>query len=403
MPEQNRELAPRRLPLKTRTVDQLAVSDLIPDSERYAVLRLARSDGVGPTTLHRLIAFFGNAADAVLNLSSGKRPKGLNRVRLADAATIDQELERLQKLGAQLLVHGDQNFPKLLAHIDPPPPVLSVLGNLSHVLAAGVAIVGARNASANGRKLSAMIASGLGQAGETVISGFARGIDTAAHQASLNTGTVGVLAGGIDCPYPEENRDLYHAMVECGAVVSEMPPGFQARAREFPRRNRIIAGLSRGIVIVEAAERSGSLITARMALEQNRDVFAVPGSPLDARCRGTNQLLRDGAILTESAEDVLANLTPIEQLREQLPFAKPERELPFADDLVLPQEEAPPQPSKLSLRDRLSELLGPTPIATDELIRLCNCSPGELQSVLLELELDGVLKRHPGQAVSRVH
>lgn len=348
-------------------------------------------------TVSRLTAYYGSAAAAVHALAGGDRPKGLGALRLAAPAVVDAELDRLEKLGARLLVLGDPEFPPLLAQLEPPPPVLTVLGDIALAGSAGIALVGARNASANGRKLAALIATGLGRAGETVVSGFARGIDTAAHHAALDTGTIGVLAGGIDMPYPAENTGLYHLMVEKGAVVSEMPPGFQARAKEFPRRNRIISGLSRGVVVVEAAERSGSLITARFALEQNREVFAVPGSPLDARCRGTNQLLRDGAVLTESAADIL------DVLRAAAPRPPPPRAA-AAQSAPGPlfARPATPQPvhAEGTLRDTLLGLLSPTPVAIDELMRQCGCGPAEFQSLLLDLELSGELIRHPGSAVS---
>jgi DNA processing protein len=253
-----------------------------------------------------------------------------------------------------------------------------------------VAMVGARNASALGRRLAAMLAQGLGSAGLGIVSGLARGIDAAAHEASLPSGTVAVVAGGVDIIYPPENQALYEAIVAQGAIVSEMKLGEQPQARHFPRRNRLISGLARGVVVVEAAERSGSLITADYALEQGREIFAVPGSPLDPRAKGCNRLLRDGATLTESAEDVLTVLRPILGAG----FAEPESGAAPTAPPAMTEAEAD------RIRSRVEEALGPAPVAVDELIRQTGAPPAAVLTVLLELELAGRCARHPGNRVS---
>ena len=263
-----------------------------------------------------------------------------------------------------------------------------VKGDPVHLAPAAVALVGARNASASGRRYSRDLARALGQAGLIVVSGLARGIDTAAHQGALDSGTVAVLAGGVDVVYPSENQALYEAIAAAGAVLSEMPPGTTPRARHFPRRNRLISGLALGVVVIEAAERSGSLITARFALEQGREVFAVPGSPLDPRCRGGNRLIKQGAQLVQDPEDVLEAIRPMV-------------EQPIPREAASSVGEHPIEPSPSAAgRDRLLGLLGPTPVDIDELIRLAELTPAGTITMLLELELAGRLERHPGNRVS---
>jgi DNA processing protein len=264
-----------------------------------------------------------------------------------------------------------------------------MLGHTTLLQREMIAMVGARNASALGRKLATTLAAALGETGLVVVSGMARGIDTAAHEGALTSGTVAVVAGGVDIVYPPENRSLYDRLRNEGAVVSEMALGEQPQARHFPRRNRIISGMTRGVVVVEAAEGSGSLITARYALEQNREVFAVPGSPLDPRARGANRLLREGATLTETAEDVLAVLRPILGSG----FNEPVRDGIAAPDALNDTDVD-------RVRTAVEEALSPSPVRVDELIRICNASPPAVIAVLLELELAGKLTRHPGNAVS---
>jgi DNA processing protein len=261
-----------------------------------------------------------------------------------------------------------------------------------------VAVVGARNASANGRRISRELAASLGEAGIVIVSGLARGIDAAAHLGALKTGSVAVVAGGVDIVYPEENRGLYEALARQGAIIAELPLGTEPQARHFPRRNRIISGMTLGVVVVEAAARSGSLITARFALEQGRDVFAVPGSPLDPRCRGCNDLLRRGAILTENADDVLSQLAA--QLRDAPPPRAPALSAPTSITIDRPRAEPPHPIADDDGLEMILERLGPTPVAVDELVRQCHLSAAAVATLLLELELAGRVERHPGNLVS---
>jgi DNA processing protein len=270
-------------------------------------LRLIRSENVGPVTFRDLLEQFGSATDALAALPDLARRGGRKRaIKIATAAKAKQEMSDAHNLGAHLLFVGEPEYPPLLAQSDPPPPVISAIG-AHHLLAQPcLAIVGSRSASAAGLRMAADLSRDLGEAGFVISSGLARGIDAAAHRSTLTTGTIAVVAGGIDIIYPEENRGLYEEIREQGVLVSEMPPGTRPQGRHFPRRNRIIAGLARGVIVVEAALRSGSLITARFALEQNREVMVVPGSPLDPRARGGNRLIKQGAALVENVEDVIA-------------------------------------------------------------------------------------------------
>jgi DNA processing protein len=324
----------------------------------------------------------------------GERAKTVTPVTRAEA---EAELTALHRAGARLVCWGEPGYPSALAAIEDAPPVLTVLGEAQLLQRPMIAVVGARNASANGRRIARDLAVELGRGGLVVISGLARGIDAAAHLGGLETGSVAVVAGGVDIVYPEENRGLYDALACRGAVVAELQIGTEPQARHFPRRNRIISGMALGVVVVEAAARSGSLITARFALEQGREVFAVPGSPLDPRSRGCNDLLRNGATLTESAEDVLA------QLGAQLRGAQPLRSVRAAPIATLPPW-SPPSPEEPAEDDAGQELilerLGPTPVAVDELVRQCQMSAAAVATLLLELELAGRVERHPGNLVS---
>ncbi len=361
--------------------------------ERLAWLRLIRSENVGPVTFRQLLNRYGTASAALDALPVLAQRGGRRRIRVCPRVEAEREIERLDRLGAQLLAMVEPGFPPALAAIEDAPPLLSLKG-YGHLLNKdAVAIVGARNASANGRRLAQKLAGDLGGAGFLVVSGMARGIDAAAHQGSLESGTAAVVAGGIDNIYPPENEALYHAIAERGVLISEMPPGAEPKPQHFPRRNRIISGLSLGVVVVEAAPRSGSLITARRALDQGREVFAVPGSPLDSRARGCNDLIRQGAILTESADDVLRGLEGA--------VARPLAEGDEPDFLdMLP---AVPEESELAAgRKRIEDLLSPTPVMVDELIRQCQLSPAVVNTVLLELELAGRLERHAGNRVSLI-
>ena len=286
--------------------------------------------------------------------------------------TVEREIAAGEAIGARLLVLGDPDYPEMLAALDPPPPILWTRGRVDLLNQPSVAIVGARIASAGGQRIARGLAQQLGQAGHVVVSGMARGIDAAAHEGALATGTVAVLGGGVNDIYPSEHADLYARLTEQGCVVSESPVGARAQARDFPRRNRIISGLSRGVVVVEAEVRSGSLITARLAAEQGRDVFAVPGSPLDPRARGPNELLRQGAILCEGIEDIDRAFNTLRTLRE--PPADPMRFDGDIDDAFL---------------DRVAALLSPTPTPRDEIARALNAPVSQVAAALLELSLTG--------------
>lgn len=361
------------------------------DAERRDWLRLIRTENVGPITFYQLLRRFGSAAAALDALPDLARRGGRKApARIASISDVEAELERAAKLGARLIARGEPGYPSALAAIDDAPPLLFVRGRAEALTRRMVAIVGARNASANGVRFARQLATDLGKAGLLVISGLARGIDTGAHVGGLASGTVAVMAGGVDVIYPPENEGLYREILKDGAVVSEMPPGLSPQARHFPRRNRIVSGMSVGVVVVEAALNSGSLITARLALEQGRDVFAVPGSPFDPRARGTNGLIRQGATLTESAEDVLAGLGHAAQPLEAAPPRLPERDLAEA----LPDKEVD------SARSRVLEKLGASPVPVDEIVRQCQLAPSVVLTVLLELELAGRLTRHPGNQVS---
>lgn len=364
--------------------------DLTP-SERLDWLRLIRSENVGPVTFRHLLRRFGSAGAALAALPDLARRGGRAQpLKVHPRAAAERELAELERLSGRLIGFTEPDFPAPLAAVDDSPPLLAMLGQPQVLTRPTVAIVGARNASANGRLIAGTLAREIGAAGYSIASGLARGIDSAAHEAALDTGTVAVVAGGIDVIYPPENEALYRSIATRGAVVAEMPIGTVPQARHFPRRNRLISGLSLGVVVVEAALRSGSLITARFALEQGREVFAVPGSPLDPRSAGANGLIREGALLVESAADVIAALSaqkPPLSTREELKFTP----APAAD---------PAEREVAAARPVLLELLSPEPVAVDELLRACPFSPAAVQTALLELELAGRLARHPGNRVS---
>jgi len=359
-------------------------------SERIAWLRLARTQNVGPVTFAALVERFGSASAALKELPRLARRGGAAAdLRIPTPADAEREFEAIARIGARLIVSCDDDFPRGLAALEAPPPVIVVLGHPEILSREMIAVVGARNASALGRKFAAELAAGLGNAGLVVVSGMARGIDTAAHEGALESGTVAVLAGGVDDVYPPENARLYERIVRDGAAVSEMPVGQSPQAKHFPRRNRIISGLARGVVIVEAAEGSGSLITANFALEQGREVFAVPGSPLDPRAKGTNRLLRDGAALTESAEDVLEVLRPLIGAGFREPDQSSSAWCAGAYEQVDDK-----------VRRDVEELLGPAAVPVDELVRRSGAPANVVLSVLLELELAGRLHRESGNRVA---
>ena len=361
------------------------------DSERRDWLRLARTEQVGPVTFAGLIARFGSASAALAELPRMAARGGGKHFILPPEEDSTRELDGLTKLGGRMIAACEPDYPQGLAALEPPPPVIAVLGSVHLLKREMVAIVGARNASALARKFAFVMAQELAASNLAVVSGMARGIDAAAHEGALATGTVAVLAGGVDVVYPPENQKLYDAICEQGAVISEMRLGEQPQARHFPRRNRLISGLARGLVVVEAAERSGSLITAQYALEQGREIFAVPGSPLDPRAKGANRLIREGATLTESAEDVLAVLAPM--LGGD--FREPEKRGPD----ILP-DGAALEAEADRVRRAVEEALSPAPVPVDELIRLTGAPAGVVLTVLLELELAGRCHRHPGNLVS---
>ena len=365
---------------------------IISPSERLDWLRLIRSENVGPRTFVKLLERFGSASEALRALPDlAKRGGRARPIKVCPKAQAEAEMDAALSLGCTVLAACEPAYPRYLAAIDDAPPILYALGNASLLTRPMVGMVGARNASVNGRNLTRRMAADLAGDGLVVVSGLARGIDTAAHQGALSGGTVAVLAGGIDVVYPPENQSLYQDIVQMGCVVSEMPPGTQPQASHFPRRNRIVSGLSLGVVVVEASLKSGSLITARMAADQGREVFAVPGHPMDPRAQGPNDLIRNGATLTEGAADVRAVLN--DMLRR--PLAEGRKAVFTAPGLVVSEESGLD-----SARARVVESLGPMPVTVDLLIRECQLSASVVSLVLLELELAGRLERLPGGQVA---
>jgi len=364
-------------------------------------IRLARTNGVGPVTYRGLLARYATAATAIDALPGLARHGGTaSPPNVPGAQAIEREMEALARLGGRMLVLDGPGYPDLLALLDDPPPVVSILGDPAVFSTRAVAVVGGRNASANGRRMAEMLAADLAIAGLTVVSGLARGVDTAAHIGALHTGTtVAAIAGGLDMPYPPENAALQARIAAEGVVIAEAPLGTAPQSRHFPRRNRVIAGLSLGVVVVEAAPRSGSLITARLAQEAGRDLFAVPGSPLDPGCRGSNDLIRQGATSTESAADVVDNLTdhPGRAGLSRLPLFKRD-DFAAADPSWSAPENAVPDMERA--RQEIIALLGPEPTMVDDLIRRCQLSPSAVMAVLLELELAGRVETMPGHRVA---
>ncbi|MNK72939.1 hypothetical protein D3C87_924260 [compost metagenome] len=355
------------------------------DAERFARLRLARTDRVGPVAFSQLLQRFGSAVRAVEALPDLVRRSGRDGYALPAVERVEAELAAGERVGARLILLGDADYPDLLAAVDPPPPLLWARGDIALLSRPCIGVVGARIASAGGQRIARGLSQQLGEAGHVVVSGLARGIDAAAHLGALPTGTVAVLGGGVDDIYPSENADLYRQIVEQGCIVSESPVGARAQARDFPRRNRIISGLSRGVIVVEAEIRSGSLITARLANEQGRDVFAVPGSPLDPRSKGPNELLRQGAILCEGLEDVERAFTTLRTLRE------PPGDSPF---------DGAPDDLDDALIEQVAALLSPVPTPRDELARALDMPVGVVAAALLELSLAGRASLLPGGLVS---
>ncbi len=368
------------------------------DRQRINWLRLIRTENIGPVAFRDLILFCGSAANAIerlpdLNIRGG----GSRPVRVSSLDDAERELEAIENMGARLVGMGEPDYPQQLKNCEAPPPLVIIKGDANVFRKPPVAIVGSRNASVVGARFTEKLARDLGDSGFAIVSGLARGIDAAAHKASMMSGTVAVLAGGLDRPYPPENLPIYRAIPENGgALITEMPMGAEPRARDFPRRNRIIAGLSLGLIVIEAAERSGSLISARMAGEMGRTVFAVPGSPLDPRARGTNALLKQGATLVTSADDVIESLAPL------MPDGSILSDLEQADLLnQLDEEPAVLHPITTDMeRDLMVDALGPVPIDVDTLVRHVGISAGSAQLILLELDLAGRLLRYPGNQVA---
>lgn len=364
------------------------------DCETIAGLQLIRSNGIGPITYHDLIQRFGSASDALSALPDLAKRAGRRRpFKTVSVESIEHELSMLEKAGGQLVSIGTPSYPTNLSQIADAPPFLTILGDVAHLNKPAVAIVGARNASLNGKKLAGMFAADIAKAGYTIWSGLARGIDTAAHGGALESSTVAVMAGGVDVIYPRENTNLHEKIAELGAIVSEMPPGTEPQARHFPRRNRIISGSSCGVVIVEGTPKSGSLITARFALEQGRDVLAVPGSPLDPRAQGPNGLIRDGAVLVRSADDVLDELSSVTKNLFSPP-SHPQKTSQTIDKIDEKEVD--------SMRSQILAEIGATAVTVDELRRQCQVSAPILAAVLLELELAGSIERLPGNKICRI-
>jgi DNA processing protein len=348
-------------------------------------LRLLRTPGIGPVTYRQLIARFGSPGAALAAVPDLARRGGGKVPALTTRDDAEREMAKVEKLGAKWLALGQGLYPRLLTELEEAPPLLIAKGDFNLLDKQAVAIVGARNASAAACRFARGLAHELGQNDLVVVSGLARGIDSAAHDGALATGTVAVVAGGIDIFYPPENQARQEALFEEGLVLAEMPPGTEPRARHFPYRNRIIAGMASGTVVVEAAPRSGSLITARLAAEAGREVMAVPGSPLDPRAQGCNQLIRDGATLVQNAADVVEAIQPFSsQVRSPPATFEPAAEQLNGDDAL----------------GLVEELLGPSPAPVDEIIRLSGATSGAVQMALLELDLAGRLERHAGGRVS---
>lgn len=363
------------------------------DRERTDWLRLIRTRNVGPATFADLITQFGSAREALTALPDLARRGGRRgKFTAASQSAAEDEIAATDKLGAVYIAACEPAYPPRLAACDAPPPLICVKGNIHLLRQPAIAIVGARNASAAGIRHANDLAHDLGGRDLQVVSGLARGVDTSAHNGAIETGTWAVLAGGIDVIYPPQNAALHERIAEVGVLMTEMPPGTEPQARQFPRRNRLISGVSLGVVVVEAALRSGSLITARFAAEQGREVFAVPGSPLDPRSRGGNELIRNGATLVENADHVVEGLANI--LRQ--PLAEPS------------SNNGPHRPPPVNMtaldaaRPDMLEKLGPTPVAMDELIRQTGLPTAVVAAILLELEIAGRLERHPGQRVSLI-
>ncbi len=401
------------------------------DAQRLDWLRLIRTEKVGPRTFRKLVNHFGGAGEALRGLPDLARQRGLAPVRVATLAEAEREMEACRALGVRLVATGEAEYPAPLAAIPDAPPLLLVRGASDVLTRPGIAVVGSRNASAGGLKIARSFAQAFGQAGFVTISGLARGIDAAAHEGSVETGTIAVLAGGHDRLYPAEHAGLLERILERGAAVSEMPMGWEPRGRDFPRRNRIVSGLSLGVLLVEAAQKSGSLITTRFALEQGREVFAIPGSPLDPRAEGANLLIRQGATLTTRPEDVIEGVEPLlgrppaedHFVSETLPagddeplwdefdfFGEPGRPIAGAPGVAPTGARAAASTSyrpastafvAVPPLERIEALVGHTPVSADDLARAAAVPIRDVTVALFEMENRGLITRHAGGLVSR--
>jgi DNA processing protein len=361
------------------------------DQDMIDKLRLIRSRRVGPVTWHRLLAEYGSAAAALVALPEVAQAAGVKDYECCPEGVVLAEMAAGRRAGARLVCHGTAGYPPALAELTDAPPVLWVKGRQDLLARPMLALVGARNASSLGSRMARRLAETLGRT-HVIVSGLARGIDTVAHEAALDSGTVAIMAGGIDVIYPAENAGLAEKLAAKGCLISEQPPGTEPQARHFPLRNRIVSGLSQAVVVVEAASQSGSLITAKLALEQGREVMAVPGHPFDGRAGGCNALIRDGAVLVRGAEDVLAALAPAS-------IAAPVRRIEPAPPPPTPT----PRPTNISqLHQQILDRLGPSPLAEDQLIRDIGLPPATLAPELLNLELEGRVQRQPGGLLARI-
>ncbi len=366
--------------------------------EKLSWLRLIRTDNIGPITGYKLLERFGSAEAALKAIPDlAKRGGRMEGLKAFSADLAEKELAQVEKYGAKLIARGEPDYPELLAQLEEMRRrCFAVFGHTTLLSKPSLGVVGARNASLSGRKIAEDFSRKVGAASFVIVSGLARGIDTSAHTASLDTGTVAVIAGGIDVIYPRENDKLYQQIAERGAIIAESPFGTEPLAKHFPRRNRLISGLSLGTLVVEAAMKSGSLITARTALEQNREVFAVPGSPLDPRAEGTNKLIQDGAHLALNADDIIRELKSLRLNAVNDPADSMWKGAPtlFSQNAVKAADEA--------LRIRLLEILSPTPVQIDEVIRAAGAPVGDVLTVILELELSGRIERQPGNKVNLI-
>lgn len=379
--------------MKTRPLPVPEPRRPLTDTQRLAWLRLIRSENVGPVTFREILNHFGGAEQALIALPDLSRRGGRGRpIRICPAGEAERELAAAKKLGVSLAAIDEEGYPPLLAVIEAPPPLLYIKGRTELLSRPAIAVVGSRDASAAGRKLTQVLAGELGREGFVIVSGLARGIDAAAHVNAMATGTAAVLAGGIDVIYPPENSDLHREIGEQGLLIAESAPGLEPRGKDFPRRNRIIAGMSLGVLVVEAARRSGSRLTAQFALEQGRDVFAVPGNPLDPRAEGTNQLIKDGATLVTTAADILESLSGI--------LGSAREPLTARSDLEIPATSTRPIEVDDGERRRVVEALGAAPVTIDDIIRTTGLDTRHVRAALIELDLAGRIERHAGQRVS---